>query len=108
MKTIDDINRKLKLNNEKQKLKFVPNLLNDIKKLQFNPEMFGYYTQNIQNKREQQKILYKKVKQDDKHFSKLINKENKKLDIKLQENKNIQKEILDYQAKIKNIKDNFL
>ena len=107
MKTIDDINRKLKLNNEKQKLKFVPNLLNDIKKLQFNPEMFGYYTQNIQNKREQQKILYKKVKQDDKHFSKLINKENKKLDIKLQENKNIQKEILDYQAKIKNIKDNF-
>ena len=107
MKTIDDINRNLKLNNEKQKTKFIPNILKELKNLQFNPEMFGFYTQNIQNKREQQKILYKKVKLDNKNFNKLIKKENRKIEIKAQEINNIKKEIIEYQMKIKEIKDNF-
>ena len=106
IKIIDEINRILKLNSEKQKSKFIPNLQKDIKSLQFNPELFKFYTQSIQNKKIQQEILYKKVKQDDKHFSTLLNKNNKKIDIKVQENENIKNEIMETQEKIKEIKDN--
>ena len=60
MKTIDEINRILKLNNEKQKAKFIPNLLRDIKGLQFNPELFSFYTKNIDSKKNQQEVLNQK------------------------------------------------
>ena len=106
IKIIDEINRILKLNSEKQKSKFIPNIQKDIKSLQFNPELFKFYTQSIKNKKIQQEILYKKVKQDDKHYSKLLNKNNKKIDIKVQENEIIKNEIMETQEKIKEIKDN--
>ena len=107
IKTMDEINRLLKINQEKQKAKFVPNLVKDIKNLHFNPESFKFYTQNIQNKKSQQEVLYKKVKQDDKHFSKLINKDNKKIKYKVKEMTNLQKEIDSIQEKIKDIKVNY-
>ena len=107
MKTIDEINRILKLNNEKQKAKFLPNLLKDIKSLQFNPELFSFYTQNINNKKSQQEVLYKKVKQDDRHFSKLLNKEKKRIEVKVQEMQNIQADILEIQKKIKEVKEKY-
>ena len=106
IKTMDEINHILKLNNEKQKAKFIPNLQKDIKNLQFNPELFKFYTQSIKNKKVQQEILYKKVKQDDRHFAKLLNKDISKIDIKDQENQNIKNEIMETQEKIKEIKDN--
>ena len=40
--------------------------------------MFKYYEKNIKYKKLMQTDLYKRVKQDDKQFSKLIKKENKK------------------------------
>jgi len=107
MKTIDEINRILKLNNEKQKAKFLPNLLRDIKGLQFNPELFSFYTQNINNKKSQQEILYKKVKEDDRHFTRLLNKENKRIEVKVQEMKSIQAEILECQKQIKEVREKF-
>ena len=105
IKAMDEINRLLKLNQEKQKANFIPNILKDIKNLQFSPESFKFYTQNIQKKKSQQKVLYKKVKQDDKYFSKLIKKDNKKINYKVQEMLNLQNEISKIQDKIKGVKD---
>ena len=107
MKTIDEINRILKLNNEKQKSKFLPNLIRDIKGLQFNPELFQFYTQNIKNKKNQQEVLYKKVKQDDRHFTKLLTKEQKRLEIKVQEMQNIQADIVECQKQIKQVREKY-
>ena len=107
MKTIDEINRILKLNNEKQKSKFLPNLIRDIKGLQFNPELFSFYTQSIQNKKNQQEVLYKKVREDDRHFTKLLNKENKRIEIKVQEMKNIQSQIVECQKQIKDVREKY-
>ena len=107
MKTIDEINRILKINNEKQKSKFLPNLIRDIKGLQFNPELFQFYTQNIKNKKNQQEVLYKKVKQDDRHFTKLLTKEQKRLEIKVQEMQNIQADIVECQKQIKQVREKY-
>jgi hypothetical protein len=105
LKTIEDINKILKINAENKKSRFIPDLQKDIKNLQFNPEMFKYYTKNILNKKEQQKSLYKKVRQDDKSFSRLIIKENHKVDLKIKEKESMEVEIKKYQGKIKEIKD---
>jgi len=107
MKTIDEINRILKLNNEKQKAKFIPNLLRDIKGLQFNPELFKFYTDNIQNKKNQQEILYKKVREDDRSFTRLLNKEKKKIDKKVLEMQSIQDQIANIQKQIRQIKEKY-
>ena len=106
MKTIDEINRILKANSEKQKSKFVPNLLRNIKNLQFNPESFEFYVQNIKNKKRQQEILYKKVKEDDRNFTALIKKEDKKINKKISEMESITLQISEYDNKIKSIKEN--
>ena len=105
IKTMDEINRILKANNEKQKAKFIPNLIKNIKNLQFNPDLFKFYTQNIQSKKSLQKVLYKKVQQDDKYFTKLLNKDNRKISTKIQEMKNLEEEIAKTKEKIKEIKD---
>ena len=107
MKTIDEINRILKLNNEKQKAKFLPNLLKDIKALQFNPELFSFYTQNINNKRSQQEVLYKKAREDDRHFTRLLNRENKRIEVRVQEMKSIQEQILECQKEIKIVREKY-
>ena len=107
MKKIDEINRILKLINEKQKSKFLPNLIRDIKGLQFNPELFSFYTQSIQNRKNQQEVLYKKVREDDRYFSKLLNKEKKRIEIKVQEMKNIQDQIVECQKQIKDVREKY-
>ena len=107
MKTMEEINRILKNNNEKQKAKFIPNLQRDIKNLQFSPDLFGYYTHNINSKRQQQGDLYKKVKKDYRYFTRLLNIENRKIERKEQEMKNIQKKIGEYQQNVKQKKEGF-
>ena len=106
MKTIDEINRILKINYEKQKARFVPNLQRDIKNLKFNPDLFKSYARNIENKKSQQEVLYKKVKQDDRHFSKLKYRNNRQIDIKVHEMELLQSEISECQEKIKDLKNN--
>ena len=105
MKTMDEINRILKANKEKQKAKFIPNLQHDIKSLQFNPDLFNYYTKNINSKRRQQGDLYKKVKKDYKNFTRLLDIENRKIDKKVQEMKNIQEIIGEFQKDVKQKKE---
>jgi chromosome segregation ATPase len=107
MKTMEEINRILKANNEKQKAKFIPNLQKDIKNLQFNPDLFGFYTKNINSKRRQQGDLYKKVKSDYRTFTRLINIENRKIDKKVQELKNVQTKIIEYQNNVKEKREGY-
>ena len=104
MKTIDEINHILKINSEKQKSKFLPNLVKSIKNLQFDPDLFHYFTENIKSKKKQQDLLYKKVRQDDKLFTSLLRKDEKKIENKILEMDAINTSIKDYENKIKEIK----
>jgi len=103
IKKIEEINHILKINSDKKKEGFIPNLQKDISKLQFKPEMFGSLSRNIINKRRIQEFLYKKVKEDDKKFSKSLKKEKSNLMSKIQENELLKKQIIDYQEKVKDI-----
>ena len=53
-----------------------------------------------------QSNLYKRVVQEDKHLTKLINKENKKIDIKINQKLNIESEIIKVQNEMKDILQN--
>ena len=106
IKTIEEINKLIKYNLEKEKAKYVPDLYKSIKSLKFNPEMFKFYEKNIRYKKKMQKDLYKRVKQEDKYFSKIINKENKKIDVKINKKINIESEIENTQNQIKDIMQN--
>ena len=103
IKKIEEINHILKINSDRKKEGFIPNLQKDINRLQFKPEMFGFYSKNIINKRRIQEFLYKKVKEDDKKFSQSLKKEKSNLMSKIQENDILKKQIIDYQEKIKDI-----
>ena len=107
MKIMEEINRILKVNNEKHKAKFIPNLQRDIKNLQFNPDLFSFYTQNINSKRNQQGDLYKRVKSDYKQFTKMLNIENRKIEKKVQELKTIQSKIVEHQKNIRDKKEKY-
>ena len=106
LRTIEEINKMLKNNFNKEKAKYVPDLCKNIKNLKFNPEAFKFYEKNIKYKKLVQKDLFKRVKQDDKYFSKIINKENKKIDIKINKKLNLESEIEKTQNQIKNILQN--
>ena len=103
IKKIEEINHILKINSDRKKEVFIPNLQKDISRLQFKPEMFGFYSKNIINKKRVQEFLYKKVKEDDKKFSKSLKKEKSNLMSKIQENDALKKQIIDYQEQIKDI-----
>ena len=106
LRIIDEINRILKINVEKEKAKYVPDLHKSVKNLKFNPEMFKFYEKSIRYKKLMQSDLYKKLKQDDKHFSKLINIENKKINIKVNQKLSIDSKITKTQNEIKDILQN--
>jgi hypothetical protein len=57
LKTIDEINQKLKLNNEKEKSKYVPNLMRKIRDLEFDPNLFKKLIKQIKTKKTQQITL---------------------------------------------------
>ena len=83
MKIIDEINRILKINAEKQKLKIVPNLARSVRELVFNPKQFNSLTTKIKEKKIEQNNLYQKVKKDDKIYSSKMSKNQKKVNIKI-------------------------
>ena len=53
-----------------------------------------------------QSTLYKRVKKEDKHLTKLINKENRKIDLKINQKINIESEVVKVQNEIKQIMQN--
>ena len=78
-KTIEDINKKLKINYEKRKNYIIPELERSIRDLEFRPEQFETLTRIIIEKKNILKTAYKKLKEDEKNFWALMDKENKKL-----------------------------
>ena len=103
LRTIEEINKILKSNAQKEKAKYIPGLHKAIKNLQFNPQSFKFYEKNIMYKKIMQSSLYKRVKQEDKHLTKLINKQNRKIDIKVNQKINLESEVIKVQSEIKNI-----
>ena len=95
VKTIEELNKKLKINYDKQKTNFVPDLVKNIKDLEFQPEQFSILSKKILEKKNLQNYLYKKVQEDDKKFCSSLNIQNKK----------IEKELVHLQELIKNKKD---
>lgn len=79
-KTIDDINKKLKINYEKRKSNIIPEIERNIRDLEFRPEQFESLSRIIIEKQNLLKLSYKKLKEDDKNFNNLMHKENKKLE----------------------------
>ena len=103
IKTIEEINKILKSNAQKEKAKYVPDLYKSIKNLKFNPEAFKFYEKNIKNKKIMQSELFRRVRQEEKHFSQLKNSENKKIDAKINQKLKIESDIINTQNEIKNI-----
>ena len=93
LKTIDEINQKLKLNNEKEKSKYIPNIMRNIKNLEFDPDAFKRLIRQIKSKKNQQITLAKKVKEDNKSYSILLSNELNKVEIKNEELKKVNDEL---------------
>ena len=106
LRTIEEINRILKSHAQKEKEKYIPDLHKAIKNLQFDQQSFKFYEKNIKYKKLMQSDLYKRVKQEDKHLTKLINKEHEKIDIKINQKINIESEVVKVQNQIKDILQN--
>jgi hypothetical protein len=115
LKTIDEINEKLKSNYGKERAKYVPNLMKSIKDLDFNPEDFSNLIKQIKSKKSQQAILAKKVKEDNKEYMNLLAKENKLVKqkdlklVKLKEGiKSIEIKIREIDKNIKLVENNYV
>ena len=100
VKTIEEINKILKSNYEKQKVSFVPGLLKNIKELEFKPEQFSILSKQIIKKKTLQNFLYKKVRQDDKNFCTRIGNENRKIEKKEKKLNEIKLEIKNLESMI--------
>ena len=100
VKTIEDLNKILKNNYDKQKNSFVPDLMRNIKDLEFQPEQFSILSKKILEKKNLQNFLYKKVQQDNKNFCLLLNEENKKLEKEKKKLNELIKEKKEYEKKI--------
>jgi hypothetical protein len=82
LKFIEEINKKIKSNIDKQKTSIVPDLIKNIKELEFEPEQFTLLSKKILEKKSTHNFLYKKVRQEDKNFCTLL--ENSKKDLEKQ------------------------
>ena len=108
LKTIDEINQKLKYNNEKEKLKYVPNLTRNIRDLHFDPGDFKKFISQIKLKKSQQITLAQKVKEDKRNYTKLLSKDLKQLEKKNNDFKKVNEELKIYEKKISNADKNIL
>ena len=102
IKVIDEINKKLKVNEEKLKSKFIPNLVKQIKENNIHPEMFRFLTKKIKHSQTYQSYISEKLKEDEVMFKQLKIEESDKLKnaIKLNENLEINIKKYDLQLKI--------
>ena len=82
---IDEINKFIKLNADRQKQKFVPNLIRSVKQLEFNPNQFQILATKIKNKKIERDFLFKKVKEENIIYSSVMKEQQKDIDIKLSE-----------------------
>lgn len=93
MKLIEEINRRLKINAQKQKSKFLPNLIKQINSLQTDPEEFMNIGIKIKEENANFKLLQEKLKEDNEQFPKMKISEKKKVDDLKAKNEAIEKEV---------------
>ena len=105
LKTIEDINKKLKLNQEEMKKKFIPNLVKEINEIRINPENFQYITKKINDETLLSNYLNKKVNEDTENFKRLRKEEEEELKRLQNENKELEEQINTINLKIKDIKE---
>ena len=103
VKTIDEINKKLKVNMEKEKARYVPNLIKYINEMQFDTEQFNILANEIKAKKKQLNFLYKKIKEEIKMYGKSLDKEKNILEDKNSELSKILNEIKDYEKEISKV-----
>ena len=115
LKTIEEINEKLKINSIKERKKYVPNIERTLRDLAFDPKEFKVLTRQIKSKKEQEILISKKIKSEQKYYAELINKEyklvnKKKLEVKEVEEKlkKMDKKISDSSENMKLIEENLL
>ena len=106
LKTIEEINEKLKINSIKKRNKLIPDIQRSIRDLEFDPKLFRILIRQIKNKNEQQKSIRKKIKQENKNYALLINKEHKLVQNKKDELKEVEKKLNNIDKKISNISAN--
>ena len=102
LKTIEEINKKLKLNNIKEKNKKVPDIKRTLKELEFNPNEFKFLTKNIKTKKDQKITITKKIKEEQKNYEILLKEENKKINLKKKELEKIEEKLKILDDKIGN------
>ena len=102
LKTIEEINEKLKINSIKERQKYVPSIKRTIRDLEFNPKEFKILTRKIKNKKEQENLISKKIKSEQKYYAGLLNKEYKLVNKKKLELKEVEEKLKKMDKKISN------
>ena len=102
LKTIEEINEKLKINSIKERQKYVPSIKRTIRDLEFNPKEFKVLTRQIKNKKEQENLISKKIKSEQKYYADLLNKEYKLVNKKKLELKEVEEKLKKMDKKISN------
>ena len=103
LKNIEDINKRLKLNNDEMKKKFMPNLIKEISDIKINTENFQYITKKINDETVLSNYLNKRVNEDTENFNKLRKEEEEELKRLQNENKALEEEINIINLKLKNV-----
>ena len=85
MNKIEEINKFIKLNFDRQKQKFIPNLIRSVKQLEFNPNQFQILANKIKNRKIERDFLFKKVKEENIIYSSAMKEQQKDINIKLSE-----------------------
>ena len=101
IKVIDEINKKLKVNEEKLKSKFIPNLVKQIKENNIHPEMFRFLTKKIKHSQTYQSYISEKLKEDEVMFKQLKIEESDKLKNANKLNENLEINIKKYDLQLK-------
>ena len=100
LKTIDEINEKLKKNSKYARKKYVPNIEKNLRDLAFNPKEFTSLTKEIINKKEQRIVIKEKIKEEKKYYKQLAKDEFKSVDKKKLELKEVEKKLKAIDKKI--------
>ena len=103
LKNIEDINKRLKLNNDEMKKKFMPNLIKEISDIKINTENFQYITKKINDETVLSNYLNKRVNEDTENFNKLRKEEEEELKRLQNENKALEEEINIINSKLKKV-----
>ncbi len=105
IKVIDEINRKLKINNERLKQKFVPTLEKQIKDHSINPDMFKFLSKKIKDSQTYQTYISQKIVEDEKMFKKLRIEEDKQLKKTEKYSIKLEKELKEKEVELKEVID---